>query len=164
MNPKRRTGRRRTKEVRMEGNDRLRAIGAPRRWLVSASLVASGLLAGGIVAGTHIAGAQTATTTATATPSAAAQPGMTAGHGPGETLLSGTTASKVKAAAEAAVPGGTILRVETDSEGSPYEAHVEKSDGNVVTVKVNRSFKVTTTESGFGAGPRQSQSGNGSGA
>jgi hypothetical protein len=59
----------------------------------------------------------------------------------------------VKAAALAAVPGGTIVRVETDSAGSPYEAHVQKSDGTYVTVKVNSSFKVTSTESGFGAGP-----------
>jgi hypothetical protein len=56
----------------------------------------------------------------------------------------------------AAVPGGTIIRVETDSEGSPYEAHVRKTDGSVVTVKVDKDFKVTSTVNGFGAGPRQS--------
>ena len=75
-------------------------------------------------------------------------------HGPGETLLTGTTADKVKAAALAAVPGGTIIRVETDSGGSPYEAHMTKSDGTQVTVKVDAGFKVTATEErGFGAGP-----------
>jgi len=67
-------------------------------------------------------------------------------HGPGETLLTGTTAQKVRAAALDAVPGGTIIRVETDSNGSPYEAHVRKSDGSEVTVKVNESFKVTDIE------------------
>jgi hypothetical protein len=51
------------------------------------------------------------------------------------------------------VPGGTIIRVETNSGGSPYEAHVTKSDGTQVTVKVDASFKVTATEEGFGAGP-----------
>ncbi len=74
-------------------------------------------------------------------------------HGPGETLLTGTTAQKVTAAAEAAVPGAKIIRVETDSEGSPYEAHVQKSDGTYVTVKIDSSFKVTSTEDGFGRGP-----------
>jgi hypothetical protein len=72
-------------------------------------------------------------------------------NGPGETVLTGTTADKVKAAALAAVPGGTIIRVETDNEGSPYEAHVQKADGTVVTVKVDSSFKVTDTITGFGA-------------
>lgn len=73
-------------------------------------------------------------------------------HGPGETLLTGTTAAKVKAAALDAVPGGTIIRVETDSDGSRYEAHVRKPDGSVVTVKMNDAFTVTSTETGFGAG------------
>ena len=81
------------------------------------------------------------------------------GHGPNETLLTGTTASKVKAAALAAVPGGTVIRVETDSDGSPYEAHVRKSDGSFVTVKIDKSFKVTDTIDGFGKGPHQPPSG-----
>jgi hypothetical protein len=74
-------------------------------------------------------------------------------NGPGETLLTGDTADKVKAAALESVPGGTIIRVETDSEGSPYEAHVRKADGTEVTVKVDQDFKVTATEDGFGRGP-----------
>ncbi|MGH2597468.1 MAG: PepSY domain-containing protein [Actinomycetota bacterium] len=75
-------------------------------------------------------------------------------HGPGETLLTGTTADKVEAAALDAVPGGTIIRVETDSDGSPYEAHVEKADGSDVTVKVDASFTVTDTIDGFGGAPQ----------
>ena len=74
-------------------------------------------------------------------------------HGPNETLLTGTTADKVKAAALAAQPGATIIRVETDSAGSPYEAHVTKADGTQVTLKIDASFKVTATEPGFGGGP-----------
>ena len=58
----------------------------------------------------------------------------------------------MKAAALAAVPGGTIIRVETDSAGSPYEAHMTKADGTQVTVKVDANFKVTGTEQGFGGG------------
>jgi len=47
-------------------------------------------------------------------------------NGTKEELLTGDTADKVKAAALAAVPGGTIQRVETDAEGSPYEAHMTR--------------------------------------
>ena len=68
------------------------------------------------------------------------------GSGSGETLLTGETAEKVKAAALKAVPGGTVDRVETDSDGSPYEAHVTKADGTRVTVKVNEAFEVTSIE------------------
>jgi hypothetical protein len=109
--------------------------------------------------GAAIAGAATtatsSTTTAGGTSTATQTPPDPAkiAHGPGETLLTGTTADKVKAAALAAVPGATIIRVETDSGGSPYEAHVTKSDGTEVTVKVDAGFKVTATQQGFGAGP-----------
>jgi hypothetical protein len=42
------------------------------------------------------------------------------------------------------VTGGTIERVETDVDhGSPYEAHVTKSDGTQLEVLVNKSFEVT---------------------
>jgi hypothetical protein len=71
-----------------------------------------------------------------------------AANGITETLLTGDTATKVRAAATAAVPGATIERVETDAEGSPYEAHMTKSDGSQVTVKVDANFKVTSIESG----------------
>ena len=45
------------------------------------------------------------------------------------------------------------MRVETDSAGSPYEAHITKADGTQVTLKIDASFKVTATEQGFGGGP-----------
>ena len=85
--------------------------------------------------------------------------GHVGANGQKEVLLTGTTADKVRAAALAAVPGGTIERVETDAEGSPYEAHMVKADGTHVTVKVDKSFKVTAVESdgaghgGHGAPP-----------
>ena len=69
-------------------------------------------------------------------------------NGVREELLTGDTAEKVKAAALAAVPGGTIERVETDAEGSPYEAHMTKADGSRVTVKVDSNFTVTNVENG----------------
>jgi predicted enzyme related to lactoylglutathione lyase len=62
-----------------------------------------------------------------------------------ETALTGDTAAKVKAAAEAKVPGGTVLRVENDADSSsPYEAHVRTSDGSEVVVLVNSSFEATS--------------------
>ncbi len=71
-------------------------------------------------------------------------------NGVKEELLTGDTASKVADAAQASVSGGTVDRVETDAEGSPYEAHMTKSDGSRVTVKVDKSFKVTGVETGQG--------------
>ena len=61
-----------------------------------------------------------------------------------EQALPADVAAKVKAAAEAKVPGGTVERVETDVDhGSPYEAHVRKSDGTELEVLVNKDFAVT---------------------
>ncbi len=58
------------------------------------------------------------------------------------------------AAAQAAIPDGTVDRVETDSDGSPYEAHVTKADGTQVVVKVDDSFAVTATEDMPAGGPQ----------
>jgi uncharacterized membrane protein YkoI len=74
----------------------------------------------------------------------------TMSHGPGETLLTDGTADKVKQAALDKVPGATVIRVETDSEGSPYEAHLRKPDGTEVTVKVDKDYNTTDIQSGFG--------------
>jgi hypothetical protein len=65
-------------------------------------------------------------------------------NGKTEQPLTGDTAAKVKAAALKKVPGGTVERVETDADhGSPYEAHVTKSDGTRLEVLVNKAFEVT---------------------
>jgi uncharacterized membrane protein YkoI len=68
---------------------------------------------------------------------------------PDEQLLTGDTATKVRAAALAKYPGATILRVETDSDGV-YEAHLTTTDGKRVTVEVDKASKVTGEESGPG--------------
>ncbi len=148
-------------------------MGLRGRRFAAAGMLATGLVAGGILAGSHVAGAATngssssgssAATAAASTSQAPAGDPATMKHGPGETLLTGTTASKVKAAAQAAVPGATVIRVETDSDGSAYEAHMQKSDGSFVTVKVDKNFKATDTISGFGGpGPGHPGSGSGSG-
>jgi uncharacterized membrane protein YkoI len=65
-------------------------------------------------------------------------------NGKREQALTGETAAKVKAAALKKVAGGTVERVETDVDhGSPYEAHVTKSDGTQVEVLVDKDFQVT---------------------
>ena len=76
------------------------------------------------------------------------------GPGAGEIPLTGDTAASVTAAAQAAIPDGTVERVETDSDGSPYEAHVTKADGTQVVVKVDASFAVTATEDMPTGGPQ----------
>jgi uncharacterized membrane protein YkoI len=121
-------------------------------------------VAGGSTLNNLMASADTATTataSSTSATSSTTQPqrdeskgGHTA-NGKTETLLTGDTATKAKAAADAAVSGGTVLRVETDAEGATYEAHVQKSDGTQVTVKMDANFKVTGTETGHG-GPGDS--------
>jgi hypothetical protein len=64
-----------------------------------------------------------------------------------ETLLTGTTADKVKAAALAEVDGATIVRIETDADGhAKYEAHIVKADGTPATVYVDENFDVVSVE------------------
>jgi hypothetical protein len=127
--------------------------------------IAKGLMAVGAVGalalgGSALAGAagQSSTTQGSTTaqgygapgqpPSGAAPDPSKGGHvgrnGQRETLLTGDTAAKVRAAALAKVPGATVERVETDADhGSPYEAHLRKSDGTELEVLVNKSFAVT---------------------
>ncbi len=134
----------------------------PQKGLLAASVIgamAAGGFFGATVLAPGISGAATSSTPAASSsmPHPSGDPTRPAfdptkgGHvanGVTETLLTGETATKVKAAATAAVPGGTIQRVENDAEGSPYEAHMTKADGSQVTVKVDAGFKVTSVESG----------------
>ena len=76
-----------------------------------------------------------------------------AGHqanGKTEALLTGDDATKAQAAAEAAVPGATAQRIETDADGDAFEVHMTKADGSVVTVKLDSNFTVTNTIDGMG--------------
>ena len=117
-----------------------------RAWILTAA-AATGIAVGsaGIAAA---ADSSSSTASTVASSSTSAQDPASLPNGPGETVLTGDTASKVSAAALAAVPGGTIQRVETDAEGSPYEAHMTKADGTEVTVKVDANFTVTSIETG----------------
>ena len=118
---------------------RIRQIGMT---LAVASVAAAVGVAGGIAGGSAATGGSgnSADKTGGQPP-----PGRHIGpNGQRERPLSGDVADKVRAAALAKVSGGTIERVETDADhGSPYEAHVRKSDGTELEVLVNESFEVT---------------------
>ncbi len=141
-----------------------------RKATAGAALVAASLAGGALGASLlGTANAQTATTAASSSTSSSstaptgAPSGAPGGQAPQmdpskgghqangitETLLTGDTATKVTAAAKAAVPGATVERVENDAEGATYEAHVVKADGTHVTVKINADFSVKTIENGM---------------
>jgi uncharacterized membrane protein YkoI len=67
-----------------------------------------------------------------------------------EELLTGDAAAKATAAGLAAVPGGTVERVENDAEGAAYEAHMTKADGTHVTVKLDANFALVEVQEGHG--------------
>jgi hypothetical protein len=130
-----------------------------RNYAGTAGLLGGGLVAGAILAGSLTANAATPTPTPTAGSSTAttADPAPPTNPNPGdpskpqrsdETLLTGDTAAKVKAAALAKYPGATIVRIETDSDGV-YEAHIE-SGGTPMIVQVGSDFAVTGTQTGGG--------------
>jgi hypothetical protein len=128
-----------------------------RKLAVSAVAVGTAITGGAIGASmVGSAGAQTdssSSSSTAATDSAASAPDPSQGghtaNGITEELLTGDTATQVTNAATAAVPGATVDRVETDAEGATYEAHMTKSDGSKVTVKINADFSVASTEDGM---------------
>ena len=80
------------------------------------------------------------------------------GPGGGGTPLTGEAAEKATAAAQQAVPGGTVERVEADRDGEGYHAHVVKADGTHVRVEMTEDFQVTSVEEHTGPGPRPAPS------
>jgi len=133
----------------------------PRKRPVSSKLIAGAAIVGAMLGTAGIAVAQSNDSSSTA-PTAQSAPAPDQGQfapdrtkavHPGEELLTGETATQVAAAAEEAVPGATVDRVETDAEGSPYEAHMTKADGTHVTVKVADDFSVTGVENEPAGGP-----------
>ena len=125
------------------------------------TLATAGVLGGALISAALVASAASPTPSPTGAAAASAsgaafdptKGGHVGANGVVEKLLTGTTADKAKAAALAAVPGGTIERVENDAEGATYEAHMVKADGTHVTVKMDANFKVTGIENGPGAAP-----------
>ena len=131
----------------------------PRRRLLPRSVIAGALALGlvgggyGIASAANRAAAPAATPTTTV-PAVTPKPSTNADHqGWGgqrsdETLLTGDALASVTAAAKAKVPGGTIVRVETDADGNAaYEAHMTAADGSRTTVYVDKSFNVVSVDS-----------------
>ena len=95
-------------------------------------------------AGTDSSSSTTTGATDATDPTEAAEPsGPHQANGVTETELTGDDLAKATAAAQAAVPDGTIVRVETDADGATYEVHMTKADGTEVTVKMDANFMVT---------------------
>ena len=142
--------------------------GQARRWTPERVVVIAAI-AFGVAAGTYgIANAASGSSSGSGQAPAAA-PSTQRPWGPqrsDETPLTGDALSKVTAAAKAKVPGGTIIRVETDADGnSAYEAHMVRADGTPVTVYVNKQFDVVSVESGMpGRSGRAPQSSSGASA
>jgi hypothetical protein len=121
-----------------------------RKALIGVALLAAFALGGAAVAGAVEGGSGSTAATTTSTteePREEREPRRRSD----ETLLTGDTAEKVRAAALAEDEGATIERVETDGDGNAaYEAHMLKADGTRVTVYVNREFEVVGSEEGYG--------------
>jgi|SRR5450631_287063 len=118
-------------------------------------LLLAGGITGGVLAATSSASAADSVTSTAAAPAAGAPVAPRDSATPvraGEKALTGTSLATAKAAALKAVPGGTAYRLETDADGATYEAHMTKADGTHVTVKFDKSFKVTAIQNGMGAG------------
>ena len=115
----------------------------PMRWAVVAA-VSLGLLGGAY----GIADAATGKSTATnAAGSGSAPTTPFGGQRSDETALTGDTLAKVSAAALAKVPGGTIVRAETDADGHAlYEAHMTNASGSPVTVYIDKDFNVVSID------------------
>jgi len=124
-----------------------------RRLAGAVGLLLVGGIAGGAMAATSSASAAGTTTSPTAvTPGPPSRGNTATPVRPGEKAEAGTDLAALKAAALKAVPGGTVYRVETDADGSTYEAHMTKADGTLVTVKFDKSLAVTAVQAGMGAG------------
>jgi hypothetical protein len=134
-------------------------------------LIAAGAVVGGILAnsGGALAATSSSTTPTTTTPSSTApsatttQPTAPAAGASApaqsstpvrtdEKATTATITATLKTKALAAVPGGTVNRIETDAGDATYEAHMTKSDGTLVTVKFDTNLNVTAVESGMGQG------------
>jgi uncharacterized membrane protein YkoI len=114
--------------------------------LAGGALVVAGFAGGAALAATGSASAATSAVSEGVS-QAAGKIDPTKSMRSDEHLLTGTTASKVKAAALAKYPGATVQRVETDSDGV-YEAHIVTKDGSERIVQVGKTFTVSGTQTG----------------
>ena len=126
-------------------------------------LVTGAAVGAAVVGGAAIADATTSSTptsgSATSTPaSPAAHQGFngpahgTAAHEDAEKPVTGTAATKAKAAAVKAAGGGTATEVTTDFTSNGYEVTVKKSDGSTVEIHLDKSFNAVSGPGGHGPG------------
>jgi hypothetical protein len=134
-----------------------------RRWWPSRLAVTAAIVAGVAVGSYGIASAangsgSSSSPSASSGLAAAPSAGQPWGHQRSdETPLTGDALAKVRALALAKVPGGTIVRVETDADGNAaYEAHMVKADGSPATVYVNKQFQVVSVQTGMPGPPARS--------
>jgi hypothetical protein len=123
--------------------------GVPKALVALAVAVGIGAGSYGIADAANGSGSSSSSSSTAAQSSAAPDPQKPwGGQRSDETPLTGDALSKVTALANAKVPNGTIVRVETDADGNAaYEAHMTKADGTPVTVYVNKQFEVVSVES-----------------
>jgi len=123
----------------------------PQSLVAAVMVLGAGLGSYGIAsAAGGSSGSSTATTPAASAPAPPAGSGRPWGRQRSdETPLSGDALAKVTAVAQAKVPDGTVVRVETDADGNAkYEAHMADASGNPVTVYVDANYDYVSTESG----------------
>ena len=128
-----------------------------RRWWPSRLAVTAAIVAG-VAFGSYGIASAASGSGSSSSPSAASTAQRSWGHQRNdETPLTGDALAKVRALAQAKVPGGTIIRVETDADGNAaYEAHMVKADGTPATVYVNKQFQVVSVQTGMPGPPAQS--------
>ncbi len=128
-----------------------------RSMLVTGAAVAAAAVGGGAIA--NAASSTNATTSATS--SAAGAPASarssipahgTAAHEGAEKPVTGSAATKAKAAAVKSLGGGTAGEVTTDYAGSGYEVDVTKN-GTTTEVHLDTSFNVQGGPSGMHKAP-----------
>jgi spermidine/putrescine-binding protein len=120
----------------------------------AAGLLAAGAITGGILAGTLSANAATGDSSTDAATTASTAPAAARGSAPvrsDESAVGDSLAAALTEKAEAKT-GGSVVRVETDAGDAAYEAHVQKTDGTVVTVKFDSDGNITAVENGMGLG------------
>ena len=114
------------------------------RWLAVSALTL-GLVAGGygVASAASGKGSKAASTTRTATQRS------------DETPLTGDTLAKATAAALAKVPGGKVVRAETEADGNAaYEVHMTDASGAAVTVYLDKDFGVVSVDTSARGGGR----------
>ena len=124
-------------------------VPSPLRRSAAVLAIVVGVGAGSYGIANAASGSGSSTTTTTSAPTSPPPASSTPwGHQRSdETPLTGDALAKVSAIAEIKVPGGTIVRVETDADGNAtYEAHMTKADGTPVTVYVDSSFNYVSTQ------------------